>query len=317
MMRPLVSVVMGVRDSSRFVDSAVRSALGQTYAPLEMVVIDDGSVDGTADVLVAIRDDRLRVLHTEGRGSAAARNAGIRETTGAYVAFLDADDLWDSVKITEHIKVMEPASHVSLTFSQSRLIDENGTPLPLRVRRARGRCDFESLLRDNVIANGSAVVVRRNAIPVGGFNETLAGCVDYELWLRMALIHPGSFVCIPQVLTSYRRHAGQVSGDWRRMQSAWELLILRMRELAPEITARAEPAARTNWYRYLSFIAYEGGEEGEAVRLLMQSFMAGPAIAALNPRTWMLAGAIAAGAVLPASMRPRSYGLRSVSRKVS
>lgn len=193
MIRPLVSVVMAVRDSSRFVDSAVRSALGQTYEPLEMVVVDDGSVDGTADVLVAIRDDRLRVLHTGGRGSAAARNAGIRETTGAYVAFLDADDLWDSVKITEHIKVMEPASHVSLTFSQSRLIDENGTPLPLRVRRARGRCDFESLLRDNVIANGSAVVVRRNAIPVGGFNETLAGCVDYELWLRMALIHPGRF----------------------------------------------------------------------------------------------------------------------------
>jgi glycosyltransferase involved in cell wall biosynthesis len=316
MKRPPVSVVMAVRDSKQFVEAAVRSALGQTYAPLEIVVVDDGSADGTPDLLTGIRDERLRVLRTAGRGSAAARNAGIRETAGAYVAFLDGDDLWDSIKVAEHVRVMESAPDIDLTFSQSRLIDENDTHLPLPVRRARGRYDFESLLRDNVIANGSAVVVRRKAIPVGGFNEALTACVDYELWLRIALIRPGNVACIPEVLTSYRRHAGQVSGDWKRMQSAWESLILRMRELAPEVTARAEPAARANWYRYLSFIAYERGEDGEAIQLLMQSFKAGPAVAALNPRTWLLAGAIAIGSVLPAAMRPSGYRLRSVSRKV-
>ena len=313
---PLVSAVIAVRDSERFVESAVRSALAQTYAPLEIVVVDDGSRDRTSEVIAGIRDARLRVLRTAGIGSARARNTGIRATSGLYVAFLDGDDLWDRKKIATHVKVMESCLDVDATFSRSRLIDENGANLPLPVRRARGSYDFESLLRDNVIGNGSAVMVRRRAIPPSGFDEARASCIDYELWLRIALIRSANVLCIPEVLTAYRRHAGQVSGDWRRMQSGWNSLMLSMRELAPGVAARAEPAARANWYRYLSFVAHERGEQNEAFRLLMQSFKASPGVAALNLRTWLLAGSIVTRAVLPRPIRPSGYVLGSVSRKV-
>jgi glycosyltransferase involved in cell wall biosynthesis len=313
---PLVSVVIAVRDSERFVEPAVRSALAQTYPSLDIVVVDDGSVDRTSEILSGIHDARLRILRTTGIGAGAARNIGIRATSGTYVALLDGDDLWDRTKIATHVSVMASSPDVDLTFCHSRFINEDGARLPLPIRRAHGSYDFESLLRDNIIGNGSAVVVRRSAIPADGFDETLNACIDYELWLRIALIRPGNILCVPEVLTTYRRRPGQLTGDWRRMQRAWESLMARMRELATEATARAEPAARANWYRYLSFVAYEQGEKGEALRLLMQSFRAQPSVAALNPRTWLLATAIAAGALLPTTIRPSGYGLRRVSRRV-
>lgn len=314
---PLVSVIIAVRDSERFVESAVRSALAQTYPSLDIVVVDDGSVDRTSEVLSGIRDARLRVLRTTGIGAGGARNIGIRATSGTYVALLDGDDLWDRTKIAAHVSVMASSPDVDLTFCHSRFIDQDGAPISLPLRRPHGSYDFESLLRDNIIGNGSAVVVRRSAIPPNGFDEALNACIDYELWLRIALIRPGNVLCVPDVLTAYRRHPGQLTADWRRMQQAWESLIAKMRELAAEATARAEPAARANWYRYLSFVAYEQGEEGEAIRLLMQSFRARPSVAALNPRTWLLASAIVAGALIPNAMRPSGYGLRRVSRKVT
>ena len=312
---PLVSVVIAVRDSERFIESSVRSALAQTYSPLEIVVVDDGSRDRTGEILERMRDPRMRVLRTAGIGSARAKNLGMRETTGRYLAFLDADDLWERNKVATHVSVME-SSDVDVTFSRSRLIDEHGANLPLPIRRVRGVYDFESLLRDNVIGNGSAVVARRSAIPPGGFDETRTACVDYDLWLRIAHTRSGNVFCIPEVLTVYRRHAGQLSGDWRRMQVGWDSLMVKMRELAPEVVARSEPVARANWCRYLAFLAYEHGEPGQAFRLLRQSFKASPRAAALNLRTWLLAGAIAAGAVMPSVVRPLGYAFGSVSRKV-
>jgi glycosyltransferase involved in cell wall biosynthesis len=316
MMGPLVSVVIAVRDSENFVESAVRSALAQTYAPLEIVVVDDGSADGTSEIIARIHDARLRVLRTAGIGSAAARNAGIRATSGPYLAFLDADDLWDRKKIATHVRALQSSPEADLTFSRSRLIDENGANLRLPVRRARGSYDFESLLRDNVIGNGSAVVVRRSAIPEGGFDEARTACIDYDLWLRIALARAGNVRCIPEALTSYRRHPAQVSADWRRMKTGWDSLMLKMRELAPEATARAEPAARANWCRYLSFVAHERGERREALGLLMQSFRASPEVAVFNLRTWLLAGSIATHVVLPSGISAATYSLGSVSRKV-
>src|SRR6185503_9368014 len=117
---PLVSVVIAVRDSERFVESAVRSALAQTYPSLDIVVVDDGSVDRTGEVLSGIHDARLTVLRTTGIGAGAARNIGIRATSGTYVALLDGDDLWDRTKIATHVRVMASSPDVDLTFCHSR-----------------------------------------------------------------------------------------------------------------------------------------------------------------------------------------------------
>jgi glycosyltransferase involved in cell wall biosynthesis len=314
-MVPRVSVVMAARNEERFVEAAVRSALGQTFSDLEVIVVDDGSTDRTAGIVERIDDPRLHLIRIPQTGSAAARNVGLRAARGEFIAFLDADDMWDAEKTAAHLDLMESLPDVDLTFSQSRLIDESGARLHLPVRRPRGSYDFSSLLRDNVIGNGSAVVVRRSAIPMDGFNESLKSCIDYELWLRIAMIRPGNAVCLPVVCTSYRRHSGQVTGNWRQMRAGWELMIARMRKLAPAETAAVESAARANWYRYLSFVAFEAGERREAKNLLAQSFKSGPVVAALNVRTWLLASAIAASRVPAFAFGAMIYGLSTVSRR--
>ena len=290
---------MGVRNCESFVESAVKSVLAQTFTEFELIIVDDGSTDNTARVLASIRDPRMTYVVTGHRGSAAARNTGISVATGAFLAFLDGDDLWDRTHLAEHVAALATNPDIELTFSLSRIIDADGCRLPIPPRRVRGRFGFESLLRDNVIGNGSAVVVRRSALPEGGFNESLTSCVDYDLWLRFALAARNGVLCVPTVLTSYRRREGQVSGDWRLMQAGWEKMTRLIGLLAPAITKETMRSAESNWYRYLAFVAYERNEEHEAFSLLSRSLGAHPILALSNSKTWLLGGAILSSAVLP------------------
>ena len=299
MNRPVVSVVMGVRNCESFVEAAVRSALAQTFAEFEIIVVDDGSTDATPRVLGRVHDARLTFIAAEHRGSAAARNTAIGLANGAYLAFLDGDDLWDRGHLAEHVAALATNSDVAMTFSLSRIIDADGHHVPLPVRRVRGRFGFESLLRDNVIGNGSAVVARRSALPEGGFNESLKSCIDYELWLRFALANRNGVLCVPSVLTSYRRREGQVSGDWRRMKAGWEKMTKSVVPLAGNVSDETMRSAESNWYRYLAFVAYERGEEKEALSLLSHSFRVNPAAALINSKTWLLGGAILSSVILP------------------
>ncbi len=286
---------MAARDCEEFVGAAVRSALAQTFADFELIVVDDASTDSTRAVLGNFSDSRMRVIAGSGAGSAGARNQAIREASGSLIAFLDGDDLWDKAHLAEHVAALATNSDVDVTFSLSRFIDGEGRHLRLPIRRSKGRYNFGDLLRDNAFGNGSSVVMRASATPEGGFNETLAACIDYELWLRVALRRPNNILCVPNVLTSYRRHSGQVSSDWRKMELSWKMTMNIMSKLAPEATDRSMANATMNWYRYLAFVAWEGGEQAEAAKLLSLSLRASPRAALTNPKTFMVAAAIASG----------------------
>lgn len=290
---PLVSAVMAVRDCEEFVGTAVRSALSQTFASFELIVVDDASTDSTRSVLGAFGDSRIRVIAGSGSGSASARNQAIREASGSLIAFLDGDDIWDKTHLAEHVAALATNPDVDVSFSLSRFIDVEGRHLRLPIRRSRGRYNFGDLLRDNAFGNGSSVVMRASAMPEGGFNEMLAACIDYELWLRVALRRPDNVLCIAKVLTSYRRHGGQISSDWRAMELSWKAMMDVMGRLAPEATGRAMADATTNWYRYLAFVAFERGEQAEAAKLLARSLRANPRAALANPKTFLVAAAIA------------------------
>jgi len=290
---------MGVRNCESFVAAAVRSVLAQTFTEFELIVVDDGSTDETARVLARIRDPRITFVAAAHRGSAAARNTAISLASGAFLAFLDGDDLWDRAHLAEHVAALGTNPDAVMTFSLSRIIDADGHHVPIPARRVKGRFGFESLLRDNVIGNGSAVVARRSALPEGGFNESLTACVDYDLWLRFALGLENGVLCVPSVLTSYRRREGQVSGDWRRMQAGWEKMMLSIAPLAPSVSDETMRSAESNWYRYLAFVAYERGEESEALSLLSRSLRVNPALALTNSKTWLLGGAIVSSVILP------------------
>ena len=214
--RPRVSVVVPVRNGADFVVDAVASALGQEAVDVEVVVVENGSTDDTATRVASIGDPRVRLLRQEPAGVSRARNLGIRESRGDWVAFLDADDLWRTDKLTRQLAA---AGGASLVFTDARLIQDDGTvsatffgfnpPPP-----AREAMLPELLARPNFIPL-SSVMVRKVAVSgASGFREDLTHSEDWDLWVRLALASiPWTYLAEP--LVTYRVHGLGASRDHR------------------------------------------------------------------------------------------------------
>ena len=211
-----VSVLIPSYNHAHFVSAAVSSALAQTYSDVDIIVIDDGSVDNTAEV-VATFGDAVNYVYQKNQGLSAARNTGIRHARGDYIALLDADDLWSPEFIEESVKVIEQNPRVGLTYSWWSHIDENGDPMPEPgYFNQRGH-----LLKTFAVRNyfpPVSVLVRKSCVEeAGGFDEKLFALEDWDLWFRIAA-NGWEFDCVPQVLAQYRRHSNNMTLDVPRME---------------------------------------------------------------------------------------------------
>jgi glycosyltransferase involved in cell wall biosynthesis len=212
----LVSVVIPCRNAERFLGAAIRSALAQTYAPLEVLVVDDGSSDGSREVAASF-GDRVTLLTQPHRGGNAARNAGIARSRGEYILFLDADDLLGPTCAASRAHVLAAEPDVGLVAGWYREIDEAGRLVP-RVperRRVTALPAFRQAVRRNW---GPPVgwMFRREAYDrCGGFDPLLRSCQDWDFVIRVALRYRVAYV--PEVEAFYRKVAGSVSSDPERM----------------------------------------------------------------------------------------------------
>jgi glycosyltransferase involved in cell wall biosynthesis len=187
---PLVTVVTPAYNIARYVGEAVDSVLRQTFHDFEYLVVDDGSIDNSVDIVKAhVRDDsRFRLVQGEHRGLSAARNAGVREARGQYIAFLDGDDRWHPKFLERQLRLIRSLPpDVGAVFCRSRLVLQNGTPVFYQWQRA-GRYDFDDFLVDcNPARNGSSLLIRKSCFAdVGGFDEELRYIEDLDMWLRIA-----------------------------------------------------------------------------------------------------------------------------------
>lgn len=190
--QPLVSVIIPTYNRADLLREAVASVRRQSYAPLELIVVDDGSTDATAASLRPLSDARLvRQDHTGLPGQ--ARNAGARVARGEYLAFLDSDDLWLPHKLAVQLPVARAAG-AAVTHTRERWI-RNGRVVSQRRQRHRRSGDlFAESLRKCVIGP-STVLLRRGAFEeAGGFREDLEIAEDYELWLRLTARYPVAYV---------------------------------------------------------------------------------------------------------------------------
>lgn len=228
---PAVSVIMPVYNAGSVLRDAVESALEQTFGDLEILAIDDGSTDDSPAVLESYGES-LRRFHQSNAGPAVARNRGILEARGDYLAFLDADDVWEPEKLEKQIDLLDSRPDAVLAYTDSRDQTERGLAAETRLSRyaSSGGSDsvFEALLQRNFI-HTSSVVVRREALARAGlFDPTLRGAEDLELWLRLALAGP--FVAVEEPLTRYRRHEGNTVNSpqfCREALRARELMLAR------------------------------------------------------------------------------------------
>jgi glycosyltransferase involved in cell wall biosynthesis len=210
----MISVIIPCHNQAHFLPDAIGSVLTQTYGSYEIIVIDDGSCDGTSDVAACYP---TRCVTQKQQGLASARNAGIRESRGEYVVFLDADDRLLPNHFETRLKAFERRPDAGLVYGGYRFIgvDQKGF-----VHHCVQTVDqYAGLLRVNFIGAVHTVMFKRSAlIAAGAFRRDLRACEDYDLYFRIARLY--DLYCHHEVVAEYRRHHQQMSQEWGRMLRA-------------------------------------------------------------------------------------------------
>ena len=188
---------------------AVESVLAQTYKDFELIVVDDGSTDETAEELGRLRAP-LRVICRPRHGVAAARNLGASAARGRYLAFLDSDDLWLPKKLATQLGFMEEHPEVSICQTEEIWIRRGARVNPKAGHRKPSGDIFKRSLELCLVSPSAVMITPALFHETGGFDETLPVCEDYDLWLRIAVDHPVPLV--PQALVVKRGgHRDQLS----------------------------------------------------------------------------------------------------------
>jgi glycosyltransferase involved in cell wall biosynthesis len=208
---PRVSAVITTYNYERYVAAAIESVLGQTVPPDEVVVVDDGSTDGTAAVVAGYTGRGVRYIRQANAGAGAARNRGIRETRGELIAFLDADDCWLPDKLERQLAHLRCYPAVGLvTGDEWQVFGADRPPVREYRRPAHAARLYPRILIENLVGNPSLVLVRRACFAqVGEFDETLPLGQDWEMWIRIARAYPIGVIDVP--LIEFLQHDGSLT----------------------------------------------------------------------------------------------------------
>jgi glycosyltransferase involved in cell wall biosynthesis len=276
--RPLVSVVIATYNMAAYLPLAVKSALDQTYRNLEILIVDDGSTDRTAEAVAPfLADSRVRYLMQKNGGQAVAKNRGIRDSTGEYVAFLDADDLWTPDKLEVQIPLFAASPAVGVVYSAFAYIDEKGDRLPdIPLKLHRGRVSGP-LLIFNFVGFGTSVVKRECFERLGTFNENLGMGIDYDLWLRFSTRYEFDYIDRP--LLYYREWPGQMSRNWNtRYLKGIEIMKSFLRDFPDAVDQGTADEAWAHTYAGFGYTTRtKGGKLRDALRLYLQALRHKPA----------------------------------------
>jgi len=207
--QPFVSVIIPTFDRSPWVGEAIASVLAQTYPHLELIVVDDGSHDATPQVVQAF-GPALTYIWQAHAGVSAARNHGVRMSRGALVAFLDSDDLWLPGKLAAQVALLQQQPHAQACYTDEIWIRHGVRVNPKRMHQKHSGWLFELSLPRCIISPSSIMLQRTLWNHLGGFDERLPACEDYDLWLRLTLATP--VLLLPERLIVKRGgHADQLS----------------------------------------------------------------------------------------------------------
>jgi len=221
-----VDVVIPAYNAKLFIENALQSVVSQTYPPHQIIVIDDGSKDGTPDIVrsFSIQNPKIPIkcIEQPNAGPSAARNRGLRNVEADFVALLDADDEWLPTKLEKQLALYQGVGGrgLGLVYCDYGLIDSNGKPIPnfgfTLNKKIRGDV-FKQLRKSNQIAgSASAVLIPTHVLQrVGLFDEALVSAEDWDLWLRIAEYYSIDFVDEPLVLL--RQHSQNSQKDEGRM----------------------------------------------------------------------------------------------------
>ncbi len=210
------SVIIPTYNRFNFLKTAIDSVLRQTYNNFQLTVIDDGSKDGTDKLIHTYKDSRLKYIYQDNLGVSSARNRGISESTGEYIAFLDSDDRWVPEKLEEIENATKEHPGYFVYHTQEKWF-RNGKHLNhMKKHFKQNGYIFDGCLKLCKVSISTAVVKRELFKTIGVFDENMPVCEDYDFWLRVSVKYP--VYLIDKTLTLKEGgHAGQLSGKYRGM----------------------------------------------------------------------------------------------------
>jgi glycosyltransferase involved in cell wall biosynthesis len=236
MTAPAVTVIVTSYNYGRYVGAALESVRAQTVGDYECVVVDDGSTDDSIAVIESyLNDSRFRLVRQRNCGVSNARNIGIGVARGSFIAFLDADDLWQPTKLEKQLGQFRDNPELGVVFTRRTIIDSENDGQPCSDVQAPSGQVVGSLFRQNFVCFSSAMVRAEAAVRVGGFDERLGLAVDYDFWLRIARHY--AFGIVDEALVAYRvGHGVNLS---RRQRERYHVALYVMRRFERHFDASA------------------------------------------------------------------------------
>lgn len=235
---PTVSIVIPTLNRAHLIGRAIKSVLAQTYQDIEIIVVDDGSIDETERVIQECGNERIKYIkHKKTKGPGAARNAGIEASSGYYIAFLDSDDEWMPTKIEAQIRLFKNRNKkIGLVYTGVEIIDQNKKIVIEKVLCKYKGFVFDKILSTNFIVGSSTIMIKRRVLDKAGqFDEYLPSCEDWDLWIRVARYYEFDFV--PDLLVKHFSHFQRISSNFdtvllglERFSKKYEIEIDRLRK---------------------------------------------------------------------------------------
>ena len=280
---PTVSVVLPTYNRALVLTRAIDSVLAQTYDDFEVVIVDDCSTDETAEVVKKYDDERIRYIqHDKNQGACAARNTGIKQSNGQYVAFLDSDDEWDPTKLAKQVACMENTSDcVGVIYTGYRVKRSDSVELG-QVPSKRGDIHQAQLAKDWVSPT-SAVMVKSECFDVVGmFDTDLAARQDYDMWLRLSQYYEFDYVKEP-LATLHTDGHDRITTNINSRLDAHQTLIERVRNNTKDLGFISQHRIISRQYYTIARYLQRHGDSRHAasffIRSLINNF--------LNIRTWV------------------------------
>jgi glycosyltransferase involved in cell wall biosynthesis len=272
-----VSAVIPTYNSAKYIRDAVESVLAQTYPVYEVLVVDDGSTDGTEELFKGY-GNRIRYIRQANAGPPVARNTGLAQAAGDWIALLDSDDLWTPQKIERQVAYLESHPACGLVYTDMKTFDDSGiieesVKISRNLRLPSGNI-FPQMFAETLFQT-SAVLIRKSCIDrVGGFDTELRMGDDYELFLRISRHYELGYVDEPLVL--YRQHATQGTRTWGKQLHhgvPWEFLVLkkivdRYPEMVQELGRNVVYRRLAKPYAALAYACVAEGDHATARQLL-------------------------------------------------
>ena len=235
MTNPLVSVVIPAYNAEKTIKATIESVLNQNYTSIELIVIDDGSTDKTANMVWRMRSQcnqhrvKLHLIAQQNAGVSQARNRGVQEAQGEFIAFLDADDQWLDTKLSNHVEHLQQSPNVCLSYAKVNFLTTNGALRTSSKLLSRSLVP-EDCLSDNPTVSPSNWVIKKSVFQqLNGFDETMTHAEDQEFLIRLMRETHLQINGIEQVLMNYATSQAGLSADIESMYVGWQSLMESMK----------------------------------------------------------------------------------------